>query len=202
MTKSRTGGNLLFLFIVTVLMVIFAFCIKGKAQTVTVQSGAGVSSNLGTRPGPVLELRADHSWLYSRVRFGWEKKDYLNSGSTVTADLMARFTHRRLWAGAGFEVSHASTSAYQKTALRLLLGGGYKRSEWGVGVFGFTPEGNTQNQSSGLRCDLDLIPFRSESLAFVITARPYLLSYRNGPEWERRRLGRGLEMLAGVRWGK
>lgn len=201
-TFTRLIQPMGFLIILAVLMVIFALCAKGQAQTLTLQSGVGASSNLGTRPGPVVEARLEHPWIYARGRFSWEKKDYLNSGSILTADLMPRFTGRRLWAGVGVEISHASTREYQKTALRLLFGAGYKRPQWSAAVFAFAPESGTQNKSSGVRGELDLVPWRSEGLAFVITARPYLLRYHNGPEWERVRIGSGLDLLAGVRFGK
>jgi hypothetical protein len=184
------------------LLLLGVMVLDGHAQTLTLQTGFGASSNLGTKPGPIVEIRIESPWLYARGAFKFERKAYLNSGSIATGDLLARWTLHGVWAGAGVEVSRASTSEYRKTATRLLLGGGYGASGWNLGIFGFPPEYGTQNRSTGVRGELSLLPWKRERVGFIVTIRPFFMQYHNGPAWERVYSGGGVEGLVGMRWGK
>src|SRR5262245_3194511 len=196
--SSRRLFNLLeraWLIAMPVLALMLLSAKLAHCQTLTVQSGVGVSHALGNRAGPLIEGRVTLPWLYTRLFFSGEPKVYLRSGNTLTGDVLARVPYRGAWFGGGLEIASTHTSTYSKTARRILFGGGVERASWSVGAFAFLREFGTPNASYGGRVEVS-----GYHRWLAVTVRPYVLRYHDSNVYARVGTGGGVEVLAGVRW--
>lgn len=177
---------------------IFAFFLlvtPVQAQTLIGQGGVSASRGIGDKPAGVIEGRIQSKWALARGAIAFEKKSYLNSGRVITGDLLGRWKRRSLWVGAGLELAHVQTVTYEKTAKRLLIGGGIERENFALAGYGFPSEFGTPNKSFGLRADIDVMRG-----PFIVTLRPYWIHYHDSIYPKILRSGGGVDLLLGLRW--
>jgi len=165
------------------------------AQTFTVQGGASLSHGLGDSTGPVIEGRVALPWLYTRLAFAGTPKAYLGAGNVLTGDLCAAVPYRGAWFGGGIELARARTPTYGKTAMRLLLGGGWRRGAWELAGFAYPPEWGTPNRSYGARGE---VTWARHWLAVTVRA---FVQHHHDSLLPVAGVGGGVDLLVGVRWG-
>ena len=177
------------------IFVFFLLVTPVQAQTLIGQGGVSVSRGIGDKPAGVIEGRLQSKWALARGAVAFEKKSYLDSGRVITGDLLGRWKGRELWAGAGIELAHVRTITYEKTARRLLIGGGIERESFALAGYGFPSEFGTPNKSFGFRADLDIAHG-----PFILTLRPYWIHYHDSIYPKILRSGEGVDLLFGLRW--